>query len=251
VKQFENGPPVDAPVAVRIVGPEVERLRTIAAQVERVVKAHPGTRDVDNPVRLLRTDLDLNIDTQKAALLGVPPVEADRTVRMAIAGLSARPLPRAERRRVRDHAAAADGRSPDDRGARRHRGELRHRPPGAAAADLDAALRDRAEPDPAARPRAPGDGVRVREARLQHRQGQRGSVRRGCRRYELPPGYRFEIAGEAEAQEETFGGILPAVLVAVFGILAVLVLEFGSFRSTLIVAGVVPLGITARCSRCS
>jgi multidrug efflux pump subunit AcrB len=33
------------------------------------------------------------------------------------------------------------------------------------------------------------------------------------------------------------------VLVAVFGILAVLVLEFGSFRSTLIVAGVIPLGL--------
>jgi len=32
--------------------------------------------------------------------------------------------------------------------------------------------------------------------------------------------------------------------VAVFGILAVLVLEFGSFRSTLIVAGVIPLGVT-------
>ena len=33
------------------------------------------------------------------------------------------------------------------------------------------------------------------------------------------------------------------MLVAVFGILAVLVLEFGSFRSMLIVAGVIPLGV--------
>jgi multidrug efflux pump subunit AcrB len=33
------------------------------------------------------------------------------------------------------------------------------------------------------------------------------------------------------------------VLVAVFGILAVLILEFGSFRSMLIVAGVIPLGV--------
>jgi multidrug efflux pump subunit AcrB len=33
-------------------------------------------------------------------------------------------------------------------------------------------------------------------------------------------------------------------LIAAFGILAVLVLEFGSFRSTLIVAGVIPLGLT-------
>jgi len=60
----------------------------------------------------------------------------------------------------------------------------------------------------------------------------------------LPPGYRFVVAGEVEAQQESFGGLLPAILVAVFGILAVLVLEFGSFRSTLIVAGVIPLGLT-------
>ena len=46
-----------------------------------------------------------------------------------------------------------------------------------------------------------------------------------------------------EARQESFGGMGTAVLVAVFGILAVLILEFGSFRSMLIVAGVIPLGI--------
>ena len=40
-------------------------------------------------MRRLRTDLDLRIDSQKAALLGVAPVEIDRTVRAAVAGLSA------------------------------------------------------------------------------------------------------------------------------------------------------------------
>jgi multidrug efflux pump subunit AcrB len=60
---------------------------------------------------------------------------------------------------------------------------------------------------------------------------------------ELPPGYTLRAGGELEARKESFGGIGTAVLVAVFGILAVLVLEFGSFRSMLIVAGVIPLGV--------
>ena len=59
-----------------------------------------------------------------------------------------------------------------------------------------------------------------------------------------PPGYRYVAAGEVEARSESFSGLGVAMLVAVFGILAVLVLEFGSFRSMLIVFGVVPLGIT-------
>ena len=50
-------------------------------------------------------------------------------------------------------------------------------------------------------------------------------------------------AGEVESREESFQGLGAAALVALFGVLAVLVLEFGSFRSTLIVAGVIPLGI--------
>jgi multidrug efflux pump subunit AcrB len=60
---------------------------------------------------------------------------------------------------------------------------------------------------------------------------------------ELPAGYSLRAGGELEARQESFGGIGTAVLVAVFGILAVLVLEFGSFRSMAIVAGVIPLGV--------
>ena len=52
-----------------------------------------------------------------------------------------------------------------------------------------------------------------------------------------------ETRRELESREEAFGGLGTAILVAVFGVLAVLILEFGSFRSMLIVAGVVPLGI--------
>ena len=69
--------------------PTSTQLRELAARAEQIIAATPGTRDVDNPVRRLRTDLDLRIDPQKAALLGVAPVEIDRTVRAAVAGLSA------------------------------------------------------------------------------------------------------------------------------------------------------------------
>jgi multidrug efflux pump subunit AcrB len=58
-----------------------------------------------------------------------------------------------------------------------------------------------------------------------------------------PRGYRYVLGGDAEAGADAFGGIGTAIIVAIFGIFAILVLEFGSFRSTLIVLTVVPLGI--------
>jgi hypothetical protein len=51
------------------------------------------------------------------------------------------------------------------------------------------------------------------------------------------------LGGEAQSGSESFSGVGTAAIVALFGIFAVLVLEFGSFRSTLIVLTVVPLGL--------
>jgi multidrug efflux pump subunit AcrB len=243
LKQFQQGPPVDAPVAIRVVGPEIEGLRRVADQVEQVLKATPGTRDVKNPSRLLRTDLDLGIDTEKAGLLGVSALEVNRTVRLAVAGLSAGQfragngdeyditlrLPMHERPTIEAldaiEVGTANGRQIPLREISNPRFE-------SVTNSITRYNRER-QVTVSANTRPEFNTARV-TADVVKRLGAIG----------LPPGYRFVVAGDAEAQQESFGGLLPAILVAVFGILAVLVLEFGSFRSTAIVAGVIPLGIT-------
>lgn len=243
LKQFEQGPPVDNPVAIRIVGPEVQELRAIAAQVEQALKDTPGTRDVRNPVRLLRTDLNLGIDNEKAGLLGVSALEANRTVRLAVAGL------------VAGQFRATNGDEYDIT----MRLPMRERPT-LDALDTIAVSSVTGRQVPLRQISAPHFETATNSITRYNRERQvtvssevlpafntakvTAEVRRRIERIELPPGYRFVIAGEVEAQQESFGGLLPAVMIAIFGILAVLVLEFGSFRSTLIVAGVIPLGIT-------
>jgi multidrug efflux pump subunit AcrB len=243
VHQFENGPPVAAPIEIRVIGPDIETLRLLAGEVETLIAAVPGTRDVMNAVRLQRTDLDLNIDTEKAALFGVPAVEADRTVRLAVAGL-----------------AAGSFREPDgDEYDITLRLPIEGRPTldllrsvqvsSAAGDQVPLAQITRPEFTTAAplikrynRERAvtvtawPATGHATDELTRK--------VIAGLDAIAWPPGYRWIAAGEVEARSESFAGLGVAMLVAVFGILAVLVLEFGSFRSMLIVFGVVPLGIT-------
>ena len=60
---------------------------------------------------------------------------------------------------------------------------------------------------------------------------------------EWPRGYSYVPGGELETRNESFGGLQTAMIIALLGIIAVLVLEFGSFKSTLIVLSVVPFGI--------
>ena len=59
----------------------------------------------------------------------------------------------------------------------------------------------------------------------------------------LPAGYVLRPAGEIESRQESFGGVGGAIIVAVFAILAILVLEFRDFRTTMVVASVIPLGL--------
>ncbi len=243
LKQFEQGPPIDAPIAIRIVGPGIDELRSLAAQVEQRLKATGGTRDVDNPVRLLRTDLNLGIDTEKAGLLGVSALEANRTTRLAISGQSV------------GQFRAANG-DEYDINLRLPMGE---RPVIGALDDIEVSsvtgrqvpLREISNPRFETVTNSITRYNRERQVTVTaytqpgfNTARVTAAVQEGLGTIPLPPGYRFQVAGDVEARQESFGGMLPAVLVAIFGIVAVLVLEFGSFRSTLIVAGVIPLGVT-------
>jgi multidrug efflux pump subunit AcrB len=243
VHQFENGPPVAAPIEIRVIGPDIATLRLLAGEVEKLIAAVPGTRDVMNAVRLQRTDLDLGVDTEKAALFGVPAVEADRTVRLAVAGL-----------------AAGSFREPD---GDEYDITLRLPIEGRPTLDLLRSVQVSSatgEQVPLAQITSPEFTTAAPLIRRYNREravtvtawpasgyatdGLTREVIAGLGDIAWPPGYRWVAAGEVEARSESFSGLGVAMLVAVFGILAVLVLEFGSFRSMLIVFGVVPLGIT-------
>jgi multidrug efflux pump subunit AcrB len=71
----------------------------------------------------------------------------------------------------------------------------------------------------------------------------KAAVDRIAREIALPPGYTLALGGQAEAQSSSFAGLGAAILIAVLGIAAVLVLEFGRFQSALVVAGITPLGV--------
>ncbi len=242
LREFENGPPIDAPIALRIQGPDLDTLRSLASRVEAALRATPGTEYVLNPVRLRRTDLQLALDREKAGLLGVPSVEFDRTVRLAVAGVPAGTL------------READGDARDVVVRLPHAG--RPRPEaldriwvtGANGAQVPvrqvASLRFKASPTEIQR----YDKERTVTVTSNVRTGYNTDrvtrdVLARVAALPLPAGYRVVPGGEIESRQESFGGIGTAVIVATFAILAILVLEFGTFRSTLTVASVIPLGV--------
>ena len=242
LREFENGPPIDAPIALRVRGPNLDTLRTLAAQVERVLVATPGTQYVNNPVRLQRTDLRVAIDRAKAGLLGIPTLEIDRKVRLGLAGLDAGVL-RESNGDARDVVVRLAG----------------NPRPGPSTLDRLYVASDAGRLTPLGQVAAVRFETNVPEIRRVDRERAvtlTSFVRTGYNTdrvtrqalaslgsLRLPSGYRITPAGEIESRQESFGGIGTAVIVATFLILGVLVLEFKTFRGTLIVASVIPLGV--------
>src|SRR5690606_27755632 len=83
---FQNGAPVEAPIVIRISGPELDMLKKLAAQVANILRDTEGARDVKNPIATDKIDLDIGLDERKAALLNIPPGEARRAIRLALSG---------------------------------------------------------------------------------------------------------------------------------------------------------------------
>ncbi|WBX83044.1 efflux RND transporter permease subunit [Sphingosinicella microcystinivorans] len=242
VRKFENGPPIDAPIAIRISGPDNTKLRDIAREVAAVIRATPGTRDIDNPLAVDRVDLDLGLDADKAALLGVAPGEPRRALRLAIAGERAANfrddegdtypvvvrLPMADRQPVSALqsvyvASSGGGAIPI---AEIAEPRLKSVPPRIDRFQLERTATVTAWTQAGYLTSRVNTDVVARLQKLQ-----------------LPAGYKLGVGGEAEASAQSFDGIGSILLLALFSIMAVLVAEFGRFREVAVVAGVIPLGM--------
>ncbi|MGH7720135.1 MAG: efflux RND transporter permease subunit [Gemmatimonadaceae bacterium] len=242
LREFENGPLIDAPIAIRVHGPDLDTLRTIAAGVEQVLEGTAGTQYVNNPVRLQRTDLRVVIDRAKAGLLHIPTLEIDRTLRLGLAGVEAGVLREAngEARNVVVRLAGYQRPEPETLDRLYVASNTGRLTPMRQVADVRFES-DVAEIRRVDRERAVTVTSFVRTGYNTDRLT--GQVLAALDSLSLPPGYRIVPAGEIESRQESFGGVGSAMIVATFLILAVLVLEFKTFRGTLIVASVIPLGV--------
>ncbi len=242
VKNFEQGPPIDAPVAIRVFGEDLDTLRSVAIQVENLIHQTPGAIYVNNPLSTLRTDLKVVINKEKAGLLGIPSAEIDRTVRLAVAGLDVGTFTTTSGDDYEMIATIEKGKYPD---LSVFQNTYVNSVTGTAVP-----LRQVADIEFLSSPSVINhfDKERFTTVSSFVRSGYlandvNAAVVEQLEQFPFPKGYRFGIAGEAESRAKSFGGMGAIIVITLFGFLGVLVLEFGTFKSTLIVLSVIPLGI--------
>ncbi len=86
--ELKNGAPNDAPVVIRILGEDLDTLKAIAYEVERTFQEVPGLINIENPLRVNKTELGFRLHKEKAGLANISYLDFDQTVRASLTGLT-------------------------------------------------------------------------------------------------------------------------------------------------------------------
>ncbi len=242
LREYVQGPPSEAPVAIKIFGNDLDQLQEIARRVENIVRTTEGALNVENPIRNNSTDLFFNINRDKAMMLGVPIHRIDNTIRGFVNGT------------ILDQYRDAD--ADEYNIVVRYDEQERFR-----TADFD-----RIEVQSAGGsfiPLRQLANVEFKEApsRISHLNMDRTAtiladiekeynlnevinpIRDRLDAMDWPEGYSYTFKGDLENRNESFGGLGAASLAALIMIFGVLIVQFRSFSQPLIIFSALPLAI--------
>lgn len=243
IKDFEQGPPIEAPISIRVFGDNLDTLRKLSFDVENIVKSNSGAIYVNNDLNTLKTDIKVNINREKARTLGVFTSDIDKTIRLAVAGISI-------------------GTYTDDEGD--DFDIVLNTPKGDVttlnvltnlyvnnAIGTPISLKQIADIEFVTSPNninhfdknrfikitaSTKDGVLANEVLK--------DIVPKLDKLKMPKGYYYKLSGEAESEGDAFGGnFLTVIILTVFLFIAVLILQFKTFKGIIIVLSVLPLGV--------
>ncbi|MEL7281555.1 MAG: efflux RND transporter permease subunit [Pseudomonadota bacterium] len=244
VRGLVQGPPVNAPVEIRLVGPDTATLRMLGDEARRIIADQELVTVARTTISGGAPEVSLKVDEAKARLLGLDLGQIARQLDTALEGVTGGSLVEGTEQlpvRVRlgegirgDLGAIAD---------------LPIIPPFAAGAPVSVPLSALAEvtvkPSEGAITRRNSERVNNIQAFIVHgvlpEQALR-DVRAGLEAegFTLPAGYRLEFGGDADARSSTIGNLLAPLGLIITLSVATVVMTLNSFRLagvTFVVAG--------------
>lgn len=262
-----QGPPVEAPVEFRLIGPGIAVLREKGEEIRRVLLAMPETTAVRTGLQSGAPKVLITVDETAAKAVGLPIAVLSRQLHAALEGVPAGALLESvEQLPVRVRLAGAV------RSDFALLGTLPLIPPGSADSvgfsHVPVAAIASLSLVPAAAEIARRNGERLNVVQAYLKPGllaepvqDRALELLNAGGFTLPEGYRLEIGGDAEERDETVNSFVAPLGLIITLSIAVVVLSLGSFRLAAIaftVAGLsaglsvlalalmaFPLGITA------
>jgi len=86
--QFIFGPPSPFPVAFRVMGPDLEKLRGISQKVVAIMRANPHTRDVNTDWNERTPSVRFTVDQDRLRLIGLSPSDVAQQLQFLLTGVT-------------------------------------------------------------------------------------------------------------------------------------------------------------------
>ncbi|MEE4172910.1 MAG: efflux RND transporter permease subunit [Xanthomonadales bacterium] len=242
VRKLEQGPPFNAPVELRVFGPDLDQLAEIGEQLRSTVLM---TEDVIHARPTLtrgRPKISLQVDENQVRRAGLAPVDLAAQLQAALDGVQAGSIIEATEElpvRLRLDDDARQG--PEDL----YRLHLAGQGPGPAVS-LDSLGTPTFVPAAGIISRRGGERVNTIEVYLRADVlpsivQERIQERLAADGFTLPPGYRIEYGGETAERNSSVNNLLSSVGLILALLVTVVVLSFNSFRLSSIVFAVAAL----------
>lgn len=243
VKDFEQGPPIEAPISIRIFGDHLDSLRKLSFVAENILRSNKGTIYVTNELNTLKTDIKVNIQKDKARSLGIFTSEIDKTIRLSVAGLQLGTYTNSEG----DDFNIVVNAPKDKQATLQVLKSIFINNANGIAVPLNQIATIEFETSPTSINHFNKNrfvkitsytkkGVLANDVLAE--------VIPQLNQMKLPKGYYYKLSGEAESEGDAFGGgFVTVIILTVFLFIAVLILQFKTFKGILIVLSVIPLGV--------
>lgn len=243
IKDFDQGPPIEAPVVIRVFGDNLDTLRQLSFKVENIIKSSSGSLYVNNELNTLKTDIKININREKARTLGVLTSEIDKTIRFAVAGI---PIGTYTNEDGDDFNINVTIPKENTTTLKVLKNIYVNNAVG-----IPIPLKQLADLEFITSPNNINHFDKNRFIKIT------SSTKEGVLantvlkeivpkldEIKMPSGYYYKLSGEAESEGDAFGGgFITVIILTIFLFIAVLILQFKTFKGIIIVLSVLPLGV--------
>lgn len=247
VSQGNFGPPQEAPVVVRIAGKQLDELDRLVGEFETILEDIPGTVNIRSSEEQTNGEFVLHVDRLHAERMGISTTDLALVLRNAINGTEATSI-NDEGDEVEIIVKYALNQSGDEKSYRTDIDTVRSLTIATPTGDI---------------PLSSLVDIRLEHSRffIEHQDGDRISkvtafTEEGTNAFEvfkiieekmkdldIPTGYSVTLGGENEDINKSFADMFRAMILAVFMIAALLVLQFNSFKQSLIILFTIPLAM--------
>jgi multidrug efflux pump len=249
IDEPSDGPPTGDAISVELLGNNQDDLLAAGAQVKALFEDIEGTANIRTSARDNAAQFVLTIDRAKAVELGLSPLDVAQVLRTSISGVDATSIPQSDTDVdiVVKTNLATEYSDPHE---------------------TDRATLDEVRQLTINGPRGPvllgsliTESYEVSNAVIRHKDGKRvltvsgdktpegntfaivGEFMQRQGELDLPAGVTVNIGGESDESNQAFAEMLLSLIVGIIAMLAILVLQFNSFRYALYVLSIVPFSL--------